>query len=281
MGSRSWRRDEWWFKVAEALRVYRVLAGARMRSDLQYRVSFVLFTLGQFTITALDFVAVLIVFSNVHALKGWSIGEVMFLYGLGNVGFALADVFVSAVETVQVHVREGSLDRFLLRPASPLVQVIADQFSLRRVGKMAEGLLVLSVGCGAASIHWTLARVAMMFVALASGATIFGSLWVLTSCVSFWWVDAREAANAVTYGGSFLVQYPLAVYGDVLRRVLAFIVPVAFANYFPAVYILGRNDRLGAPGWIQFASPLVAVAIAVIAAAAWRVGVRHYRSTGS
>jgi ABC-2 type transport system permease protein len=263
------------------MRVYGVLAGARLRSDLQYRVSFALFTLGQFTITALDFVGVLIVFSNVHTLKGWSVGEVTFLYGLGNLAFGLADLFVSAVENVQFHVREGSFDRFLLRPASPLVQVIADQFSLRRIGKVLEGALIFAVGCGAASVHWTPARVAMTFVALVSGATIFGSLWVFTSCLCFWWVDAREAANAVTYGGGFLSQYPLAVYGDVLRRILAFTVPIAFANYFPAVYILGRDDRLGAPAWVQFASPLVAVAAAGVAAAMWRTGVRRYRGTGS
>jgi ABC-2 type transport system permease protein len=271
--------------VAEALRsaasTYWVLAGARLRSDLEYRVSFALFTLSQFAITALDFVAVLIVFSNVHTLKGWTVGEVAFLYGLGNCAFALADLFVSAVEQVQVHVREGSLDRFLLRPASPLVQVIADQFSLRRIGKVIEGALVLVFGCAAAHIDWTLARAAMLVVSLLSGAAIFGGVWVLATCLCFWWVDAREAANAVTYGGGFLSQYPLGVYGDVLRRVLAFTVPIAFANYFPAVYILGRNDRLGAPSWIAFASPVVAVAVAVAASVMWRTGVRHYRGTGS
>lgn len=271
--------------MAEAIRnaalTYRVLAGARLRSDLQYRVSFTLFTLSQFAINFLDFVGILIVFANVSTLKGWSIGEVAFLYGLGNLAFALGDLFVSAVENVQIHVREGSFDRFLLRPASPLVQVIADQFSLRRLGKVAEGALIFAFGCGAGSIDWNVPRVAMTVVALASGAVIFSSLWVLTSCLCFWWVDAREAANAVTYGGGFLSQYPLAVYGDVLRRVLAFGVPVAFANYFPAVYVLGRTDRLGAPSWIQFASPLVAVATALVASAVWRTGVRHYRSTGS
>ena len=267
--------------MVDALRTYRVLAGARLRSDMQYRVSFVLFTLGQFTITALDFVAVLIVFSNVHTLKGWSVGEVAFLYGLGNFAFALADLLVSAVEALQQHVREGSFDRYLLRPASPLVQVIADEFSLRRVGKVIEGGLVLAVGCRVASIDWTLARVAMTVVAVASGATIFSGLWIFTTCLCFWWVDAREAANAVTYGGSFLAQYPLAVYGDVLRRVLAFGVPIAFANYFPAVYILGRNDRLGTPSWIQFASPFVALGVALVASVMWRTGVRRYRGTGS
>jgi ABC-2 type transport system permease protein len=267
--------------VAEALRTYRILAGARLRSDLEYRVSFVLFTVSQFTITALDFVAVLIVFSNVHTLKGWTVGEVAFLYGLGNLAFAIADLMVSAVETVQVHVREGTLDRFLLRPASPLVQVIADQFSLRRIGKVLEGGFVLAVGCAAAPIHWTVLRVVMVVVSLASGAAIFGAVWVLATCLCFWWVDAREAANAVTYGGGFLAQYPLGVYGDVLRRVLAFTVPIAFANYFPAVYILGRTDRLGAPPWIAFISPLVALAVALAASAMWRSGIRHYRGTGS
>jgi ABC-2 type transport system permease protein len=267
--------------VLDAARVYRVLAAARLRSDLQYRLGFVLFTLSQFVINFIDFLAILIVFSNVKTLKGWSVGEVAFLYGLANLGFALADLWVSAVENVQIHVREGSFDRFLLRPASPLVQVIADQFSLRRVGKLAEGAVIFAVGCGAASIDWTVARAAVTVVAVVSGAAIFGGLWVMTSCLSFWWVDAREAANAVTYGGGFLAQYPLAVYGQVLRRVLAFVVPVAFTNYFPALYVLGRTDRLGAPAYVQFASPLVAVVVALAAAAVWRVGVRHYRSTGS
>ncbi len=267
--------------LKDAALTYRVLAGARLRSDLQYRVSFVLFTLSQFSINFLDFIAILIVFSNVSSLEGWSVGEVAFLYGLGNLAFALADMFVSAVENVQYRVRVGSFDRLLLRPASPLVQVIADEFSLRRIGKVAEGLIIFAVGCGAASIDWTWPRVLMVVVAVISGATIFSGLWILTSCLCFWWVDAREAANAVTYGSGFLAQYPLAIYGEWLRRVLAFAVPVAFANYFPAVYILDRNDRLGAPAWAPLASPLVALGVALVAGATWRSGIRHYRSTGS
>jgi ABC-2 type transport system permease protein len=268
-------------RLANAARIYGVLAGARLRSDLQYRVNFVLFTAGQFFINVLDFVAILIVFSNVKQLAGWSVGEVAFLYGLSNLAFALADLFVSAVENVQSHVKLGTFDRFLLRPASPLVQVIADEFSLRRIGKVIEGAIIFAVGCGAASIDWNLARVGVTVMALVCGSVIFSALWVFTTCVAFWWVDGREAANAFTYGGGFTAQYPIAVYGSVLRRILAFTVPVAFVNYFPAVYVLGRDDRLGFPSWIHFASPLVALAACIVAGAMWQTGVRHYRSTGS
>lgn len=261
--------------------VYRALIGARIRSDLQYRVSFITFTFSQFVITFLDYLAVLVVFHNVPRLAGWDLGEVTFLYGLANFSFGLADVFVSPVETVQVAVRSGEFDRLLLRPISPLIQVIADGFSARRVGKLLQGVSVFAVGAGIAHIQWTALRVAMTGVSIITGAVIFGALWVLTTCICFWWVDAREAANAVTYGGNFMAQYPLGVYGSNLRRILGFVVPIAFANYFPAAYVLGRSDRFGAPSWISFLAPVVALVVAGLAAMTWRFAVRHYRSTGS
>ncbi len=149
---------------------------------------------------------------------------------------------------MQEYIRLGSFDRLLLRPASPLVQVIADQFSLRRLGKVAEGLVVLVAAAVVVDIDWTVVRALLVVVTVISGAAIFSALWIFTSCLCFWWVDAREAQNAVTYGGGFLAQYPIGIYGSWLRRMLAYAVPIAFVNYFPAVYVLGRDDRLGAAG---------------------------------
>ncbi|WP_043329351.1 ABC-2 family transporter protein, partial [Micromonospora sp. M42] len=51
--------------------------------------------------------------------------------------------------------------------------------------------------------------------------------------------------------------------------------------YHPALALLGRADPLGLPPWAGWAAPGVAVVAAALAALAWRVGVRHYRSTGS
>ena len=262
-------------------RTYRILATARLRSDLQYRVSFVLFTISQFVIVALEFIGILIIFGNVPALAGWTVQDVTFLYGCANLSFSLADLFISAIETVQEQIRTGGFDRLLLRPASPLVQVIADQFSLRRLGKVAEGATVFTIGCVVADIDWSAGKVAYTSLTILSGTAIFGALWVMTSTLCFWWVEAREAQNAVTYGGNFLAQYPIGIYGSILRRTLAYAVPIAFVNYFPAVYILDRSDRLGMPDWIYLASPVVAVAVTALAGLMWQFAVRRYRSTGS
>jgi len=55
---------------------------------------------------------------------------------------------------------------------------------------------------------------------------------------------------------------------------------MAFVAYFPALTILDKPDPLGAPDWVPFASPAVALVAAVVAGYMWRFAVRHYRSAG-
>lgn len=57
--------------------------------------------------------------------------------------------------------------------------------------------------------------------------------------------------------------------------------PIAFVNWYPSLFILDRPDPLGLPTAMQFASPLAALVLCLLAALAWRTGVRRYRSTGS
>jgi len=59
------------------------------------------------------------------------------------------------------------------------------------------------------------------------------------------------------------------------------VIPMAFVAYYPALFILGRPDPIGLPPFTPFLTPAVAAATAVIAAVAWRTGIRHYRGTGS
>jgi ABC-2 type transport system permease protein len=51
--------------------------------------------------------------------------------------------------------------------------------------------------------------------------------------------------------------------------------------YYPTLALLDRSDPLGAPALLGYASPVVAVGAVGAAAMMWRIGVRHYRSTGS
>src|SRR5918996_1468774 len=257
------------------------LVGAQVRSQLQYRVSFTLDALASFTNTFVDFLAVLVIFHNVPALDGWTLHEVAFLYGSTCLSFALVDMVIGHLDLFPRMIREGTFDLVLVRPRGSLFQVVSADFSLRKIGRALQGVLVFAFALTGLDIDWDPGRIAMLAVMLVAGGAIFAAVWIAGATIAFWTVDGGEFTNAFTYGGNFLTQYPISIYGEWLRRFLAFVVPMAFVCYFPALYVLDKEDPLGFPRAFQFASPLVAVAAAVGAGVVWTLAVRRYRSVGS
>ncbi len=260
--------------------LYRRLVGAHLRSQLQYRLSFALDLTGATLLTFLDFVAILVIFSQVDALGDWSVAEVALLYGLATISFAFADLVIGHLDLFPNMIRQGTFDVILLRPLPSLFQVVASDFAVRRVGKALQGLAVLAVALAGLDVDWTVGRVVMLPVAVVSGALIYGAVWVALATIAFWIVDAIEFVNAFTYGGNFLSEYPLEVFAAWLRSLVVFVLPIAFVAYFPALYVLDKDDGLGLPDALRFASPAVAVAAAAVAGLVWTRAVRHYRSAG-
>jgi ABC-2 type transport system permease protein len=268
-------------EAASTLRAYRHLLGARVRSDWQYRTSFALFTIAQATVTALDLAVIVVIFELVPALGGWSVAEVLVLYGFTMVAFGLADMFISQVETVPRHILEGTFDRFLLRPMPVLVQLSAAEFALRRVGRIVPGVVTLVVGMAAADISWTADRMVLVPLTIVAGVGIFGGVWVVTCSVSFWLVGARDVANAFTYGGSFAHQYPMHIFSQWVRALIGWVLPMGFVAYVPTIHLVDAPNPLDLPSSLAFTGPLVATAFGMVARATWVASIRNYQSTGS
>lgn len=268
--------------MASDLALYPILAGSRIRSQVQYRVSFVLYVLGNLALTGVDFLAVLVLFEHLPLLAGWSLAEIAFLYGTSYMSFKATDMVLGHLDTLGAFIREGTLDVMLTRPMGSLMQVMTADFALRQLGGVIQGAVVFTFAITSIDVDWSPGKLLMLPVMLVSGAFIFGSVWVIGASTMFWTQGAGiEALNTFTYGGNAMTTYPLNIYASWLRRVLAFVVPLAFVNYFPSLYILGKEDPLGSPEVLQFLSPLVAVVMVTLARLAWGTGIRHYRSTGS
>lgn len=258
---------------------YRDIAGMWVRSSLAYPVSFWTMTVGSIFITGLDFVGIWLMFHTIDELGGFGLTEIGLLYGATGLGIGLADLVVGSVERIGAKVRMGTLDAMMVRPVPLLVQVCADDFQLRRLARITQATVVF--GWAATYVEWTPLRALVAVAMIGSGGVIFFCLFVTFSCVQFWTSDASEFANGFTYGGNTLTQYPLTVFPREIVKTLTFVLPLAFVNWYPCLYLLGRDDPFGLPGWLQFASPLAAAVLVGVTAVTWRAGVRHYTSSGS
>jgi len=85
----------------------------------------------------------------------------------------------------------------------------------------------------------------------------------------------------LTFGGEDATSYPLSIYNGWIRNIFLFVIPIAFANYPTALYLLGRTDPYGLPAWAAWLAPLAAALFCAIALAFWRLGVSKYQSAGS
>ncbi len=267
--------------MRDTLRLYRRYLGVSVRAQLQYRASFVLQTLGQLGITGIEFFSIWVLFNRFHRLGEWTLPEVGLFYGTVGMAWALADMVGRGFDNFGQLVKTGDFDRLLLRPRAAAFQLLAQDTQLRRIGRMLQAGVVLAWSWSALGLGWTPERMLLLAAAILGGAMLFFGLLVVQATVSFWTVESLEIMNVMTYGGVTTAQYPLTIYPDWLRRLFLFVVPLGVVLYFPIVRILGKADPMGAPVWLGWAGPMAGGVFLLLALQVWRLGIRHYTSTGS
>lgn len=264
--------------MTDAMHLYARYVAVSLKSQLQYRASFVMTTVGYVLLTGIEFFGIWALFDRFGSLRGWRLAEVALLYGTVNVAFALAEGVGRGFDTFALLVKSGDFDRLLLRPRPTALQVAGLECQLMRVGRLLQGLAVLGWGAAHLGIAWTLPKAALLLGAIGGGACLFYGLLVIQATIAFWTVESLELFNTVTYGGIETAQFPLSIYRPWFRLFFTWVVPLACVNYLPAQAILGRPGGAGLWPWL---SPLVGVLFLLAALQVWNFGVRHYRSTGS
>ena len=195
--------------------------------------------------------------------------------------FAAGDAIWRGFDHLPPAVKSGDFDRILLRPRSPVLQLLGQELTLSRVGRLAQGAAVFVWAAGAAGVAWSAAKLALFAAALVGGIAVYGGLFVLQATSAFWTVEALEVWNAFTYGGSYAAKFPLTIYRPWFRRFFTTVVPIGCVIYLPALALLDKPDPLGVPRVLRWLSPLAGVAFLALALRVWKLGVGKYTSTGS
>ena len=270
-------------RLINALHVYRRLIAIQIRSQIEYRVAFVLDLVTVALTTATGFGTLALILQRFENIGGWTLGQVAFLYGIVEAAFGAMDLIFGGFDpdTFAPMVQRGHFDQLLLRPLDLTLQVLGSQFVMRRLSRIAQGIAVFCIGIALTDIHWTLWKVAYLPVVFGSLILFFGGLYIVGSTSTFWTVQRVEAINIFTYGGAEMMSYPMHIYAKWMRRFFTYILPAIFLVYYPALYVLEKPDPLHMPACAPFLSPVVGVGTMLVALAFWRFGVRHYASTGT
>jgi ABC-2 type transport system permease protein len=249
-------------------------------SAMQYRVDFLVRGLIAFVWSAITLIPILVVFGVRKEVAGWSFGEALVVVAWFTLLRAVLDGAVSPSLTAVVeHVRKGTLDFVLLKPADAQFLVSTAKFEPWRVVDVA-GALIIFVYAFAKLGRWpSLAQIATGLVFLALAVLILYSIWILVVSAAFWVVKVDNLSYL--FGSLFDVgRWPIdvlrGVWRGTLMMVFTFVFPVALMTTYPALALLGRLD--GKAAALALAG---GVAFAVVARRVWRRALGMYTSASS
>lgn len=248
------------------------------KSQMQYRTSFLLLSVGQFFVPFSVFAGLYFLFARFGEIDGFSFYEVGLCFAVIQMAFGISECFARGFDSFAGLVNSGDFDRILVRPRITVLQVLGSNFEFTRVGRLLQSLVVLVWVLIKLPIDWDVMKVIMVGLMVISGVFIFSGIFILAATMCFWTIEAIELANIFTDGGREMAQYPLSIYKKWVTRFFTFVIPFGCANYLPLMYLLGRSTG---PEVLYMCIPFAGVLFILPCFFVWQIGVKYYRSTGS
>lgn len=247
-----------------------------LKCAMQYKVSFLLTTLGQFLVSFNVFLGILFLFERFSEVRGYSFSEVLLCYSTVLMSYSLAEMFMRGFDMFAGTIANGEFDRILLRPKSAIWQVVAGKIEFTRFGRILQAIVMFTYGIGASQIQWNIQRIVTLILMVAGGTVIFGCLFLIYAAICFFTLEGLEFMNILTDGAREFGKYPLDIYGKGVLRFCTFMVPYTLFQYYPFLYLTGRSDNP-----YSMLLPILGCVFIIPSILFWRLGVRHYKSTGS
>ncbi len=259
---------------------YLRLVGGQLRMSvlaaLQYRLGF--WTQGVLGIlwSALGMAPLLVAATRLDSVAGWTPGELLLLTGCFMTIMGLWSALLGPALTASMnHIRRGTLDYVLLRPADALVLCLVTEFAPWSLIEALGGvLLIVGALVELGRMPGALEVAAALGLGLAGLLALY-ALGVLVLCASF---RAMQLQNLTFLMEAVLDfgRWPAQVFRGALRVVFTYVVPLAVMTTYPAQALLGRLD-----GATVFAALGTSVGLMLVARLLWLRALRGYSSASS
>ncbi len=264
-------------EVKAGLKMYGSLLKMTLRGILQYRVDFWMSLVSVCLLNGANIVQLSVISWRFHTLGSWQVGDLLVLYGLFMISWSIFSVFFYKLSKIEDEIVSGTFDVYLLRPVSPFLQLVGGDIKYTGLCDTLLGAVLVPTGLAMSGTHWGLWQILWFVIFVLSGGAIAVCIKFLISCVTFWTTKASALSQVFIQIYLLTQKYPVTIFGPAFRVLVTGFVPVAYLNFYPAVYLLGKPD---APPWVCMLAPVVALLLAGVSALVWREGLRRYNSCG-
>ena len=247
-----------------------------LKSLLEYKNSFITGFLSQFLIMFTYYFIIIALFDKFNNISGYTKYEVLLCFGIIQFGFSINEVFARGIDTFENLIIRGEFDRLLVRPKNILLQVLSTDFDLIKIARVLQAIVILIIAIIKLKLKFNILKIITLILMLLSSIIIFFSIFLLMASYCFITVQGLEVKNLFTDGGKHIAQYPISIYNKHFIFIFTFLIPYAFVNYYPLLYLIGKSNNK-----LLILSPLIVFLYLIPAILSFKWGIKKYTSVGS
>lgn len=214
-----------------------------LSKHMQYKIDFFI---GVFVSLVLAFAQPLIqlmFYRGVNGFEGWNFSQIFIFQGVMMVWVGLKDSLFGGVRnSVQIMVRDGSFDRLLNKPYSPLILIFTGGFNFLGLGPFLAGIAVLAYSMGRSGISLSLIDLLIFTAFMISGLVLYIAILIVYCSMLIHLVYMNRLEEVMDKFLRFS-EYPQNIYPAAVQWVLTMLLPLALWIYYPAQTILHRLDK--------------------------------------
>ena len=236
----------------------------------------------------INFLALYLTISSVNIIDGYTIENLIFLYGLCLIPKGIDHILTDNLWTLsQKMVRLGQLDKYLIKPLNTFFQIIAETFQLEGFGEIILGIIFLSIFAPAQNIIWSFNNILGLIIAELLSCFLFLDLKCITSFTAFWLKKSNHIMNTV-YNICDTARYPSILNIKIVKEILLYIIPYSLFLFCPIACLLNPSGKTNLIFGIEmniFQVNLILLSYIIIlssiAIIEWKIGIKKYESAGS
>lgn len=243
---------------------------------MEYRFDFILGAIGQVIGYGANYLIVWILLQQFKVIDGWVWSEIALLISLSILTYAIGATFTyTPMTSLSDLIVKGDFDKFLTKPINPLLNLIATFFNYGYIAHIVISGSILIWSFTQLTIDWSLLKVIYLILIIISGSSLQAAWIIFVGSMSFKFLRIDFLFNLFGKVKEFL-DYPLTIYAKYIQITLTWIIPLAFINYYPSLYLLGKDAN-----FLVWIAPIVGPVVLLLSLKIWSVQINHYQGTGS
>jgi ABC-2 type transport system permease protein len=262
--------------IRHYFRVYVIIAGQYVKARMQYKVDFLISSIGAFFVQTAGFIVFWVLYKNIPSIRGWKFNEIIFIYGYSLIALVPLQLFFQNVWSLRENIITGNLTKYYFRPLSLLFSFMSEVFDIKALGQFIFGAYLIYYASPRLDIHWNPLSFIWFIILVISSSLIIISILLMGASIVFY-SNYGGDMNVFLYKLKDYSRYPVTIFSSFFKITFTFILPVSFLGFYPSLFFIRPWD---VPA-LSYLTPVVGIVFTFIAYRVWKKGLTFYTGAGS